>query len=49
MKVYSIERPIVLNAEADPRSGDLGIREVGRYNGRSRCIGGDKGDLLFNG
>jgi hypothetical protein len=49
MGVYPIECPMTFSAEADPRSSDLGIREVDRYNGWSRRIGGDKGDLLFNG
>ena len=49
MHIYPIGQEIALHIEADPRSGDLGIREADRYNGWSRCIGGDKGDLLFNG
>ena len=49
MKIYPIAYPMSLNAEADPKSADLGIREVDCYNGWSRRIGGDKGDLLFNG
>ena len=49
MNIYPLEHEMALEVEADPRFGDLGIRESNRYNGRSRRIGGDKGDLLFDG
>ena len=46
MNIYPIEHEIALEVEADPRFGDLAGRETGRYHGRARRIGGDKGDLL---
>ena len=49
MNIYPIEHEMALEVEADPRFGDLTGRETDRYHGRARRIGGDKGDLLFDG
>lgn len=50
--LYEIDN-LTLDAEANPRFAELSLSEIRRRdkNGwpRGRCIGGDKGDLYFDG
>ena len=53
--IHSLSEPFVIEEAANPRFGDASIQEVRRsestplYHGFYRVIGGDAGDLLFDG
>jgi hypothetical protein len=49
-KLYLAE-PFVIDHAASPRFGDPSTTEVRRYEnyGHYRCIGGNRGDLYFDG
>ena len=54
-KLYALPEPIIINQRANPKYGDASISEIRRseadpnMRGYYRVIGGDNGDVLFNG
>jgi hypothetical protein len=53
--IYYLQNPFVIDAAANPRFGDPSISEVKRaetvayFHGCNRVLGGDLGDLVFDG
>ena len=51
--IYHLQNPFVIDAAANPRFGTPSITEIKKAetsnHGFYRVIGGDKGDLLFDG
>lgn len=47
--IHELEAELSVEGEANPRFGDLSTREVDKHHGWGRVIGGDQGDVLFNG
>lgn len=53
--IHTLQDEFVIETAANPRFGDASTTEVTRsetvqhLHGYYRCIGGDQGDLLFNG
>jgi len=47
--IYPINNELSLEGEANNRFSCPSGSELDKYHGFSRCIGGDHGDLLFDG
>ena len=48
-RLYRIREDLTIPEAASVRYAELALNELNRHNGWGRCIGGDRGDLFFDG